>query len=178
MISQRKKFAWLRKLLKIFLIMGGAFVLILTLGYLIIRMKFPPDKLKDLVAEQLSQALHRRVIIEQASLNPFRGLVLQNFIIYEPEADSLKTEGAKFVSIHKIYLDYTLSSILKRKLVIKEILIDVPEVWLEADREGNWNFSDLIISEVPKDTVLPPPTELKTPLSLSLNQFELKNFSF
>ncbi|MBN1351831.1 AsmA family protein [candidate division KSB1 bacterium] len=176
------------RILKILAWTAGIFIVLLLVLYLAVMLLFPPEKIKQLATEELSAALKRRVSIEKVQLNIFKGIEIQNFVVYE--SDSLRAIhshlNSEFISINHIFLKYSLLSLPKRILIIKGIQIDSPEIQLFADNEGRFNFDDIIgAAPAPTETAqaAPPDTtpasaEEVLPVTIDLKKFELKNLSF
>ena len=183
--KQNKKKSLLKKIFKIFLWIGAAFTLLLIISFLVIRIKFPPQKIKEIITVQASSALNnRRVEIGNASLNFLKGFVFDNIVVYEPSfQDSIAADSIKFVSINKAYLKYKLSSLLDRTLQISEIVIDHPEIHININEQNQTNFDDLITpsSSAAEDTTTTPEdtstTTLNLPVAFKLDRFDFKNFN-
>jgi len=183
--KQTKKKSWLKKIFKIFLWLSAVFALLLIIAFFVIRIKFPPEKIKEIVTVQASSAMNnRRVEIGNASLNPLKGFVFDNIVVYEAALnDSIAADSTKFVSINKAYLKYKLSSLLDRTLKISEIVIDHPEIHININKQNQTNFDDLITpsSTAAEDTTTTPEdtttTTLNLPVAFELDRFDFKNFN-
>lgn len=182
MDSTKQPQKWLKKILKFLLWMLGIFVGFILLIYLALIILFPSEKLKQIAKDELATALNRRVEIKRVRFNLFKGIEIDHFTIHE--SDSLLHEydslHSQFISVKKIVLRYKLFPLLKRRLLIEDILIESPEIHVFSDQEGRFNFDDIIASQVPPtaDTTVEAAAEVSLPISIDLKQFELQDFSF
>lgn len=102
-------------------------------GFLIL-----PPIVRNVAAKQISQQLDREVSIQQVQINPFvlsttiRGLLIKD------------KDGQPFVSWDEVYVNFQLSSFFGKAWVFKEIDTTKPFVRAEMNKDGTFNFSDLI----------------------------------
>ncbi|MFA5103735.1 MAG: AsmA family protein [Candidatus Margulisiibacteriota bacterium] len=103
----------------------------------------PLDKIKDFAAAELSKTLHREVKIEKASFNIFTGLRLEKISI----SDRQNNIKRPFISADAIELHYDLWPLLYRKIVIRQIGLAKPEIFIEKSSAGDFNFSDMLTAQ-------------------------------
>lgn len=149
---------------------------------IVLRIQFPPEKIKKLIETELTSALNNRpVSIESANLNILKGFVFDNITIYNPQpSDSGEHEAdrVKFISIKKTYLNYSLLSLLRRNVKIRTIEINHPVIYYTSYQDKT-NIDDLIAPseadtvEIVEDTVK---TAISLPISFQLNKFEFNHF--
>ncbi len=102
-------------------------------GFLIL-----PPIVRHVAIKQISQQLDREVSIEQVKINPFvlsttiRGLLIKD------------KDGQPFVSWDEVYVNFQLSSFLGKAWVFKEISTTKPFVRAQMNKDGTFNFSDLV----------------------------------
>ena len=102
-------------------------------GFLIL-----PPIVRAVAVKQLSKQLDRDVSIRQVKLNPFvlsctvRGLLIQD------------KDGEPFVSWDEVYVNFQLSSFFGHPWVFKEISVTRPFVRAQMNKDGTFNFSDLL----------------------------------
>ncbi len=126
--------------LKKILIASVLLVLVFALtGFFVI-----PPVLKSLLVKNLSEKLHRSVALEAIGFNPFTlNLSLKGFVVKE-------RQGAEtFVSFQELVVNLEALSLPKRALIISEIKLVKPYVLVSRDRDGAYNFSDLLPGEKP-----------------------------
>jgi len=176
----------LKKIFKLLFWIWLVFVSLLVISFVVIRIMYPPNEVRKLITAQLSKSLNNRhVIIKSAHLNPIKGIELNVVNIYELPRQNAEYDSAKLLSIDNVQLKYKLSSILSRKLKIKNIIIDHPQVRLAIDSLNKTNIDDLLISAEKAqsdslsaveaaDTTITP---FSLPLAFELDQFIFKNFN-
>ncbi|MCI0515210.1 AsmA family protein [candidate division KSB1 bacterium] len=175
------KLKFWRRLLKMSLWLWGIFLGLIVLSYVLILIFLPADQIRQIAIHDLQQILKRQVQIKTVAINIFKGISLNQVILFE--SDPFKPAGApqppEFVHISEIRLQYRFWPLLKRRLLIDEILIDAPHVVLQRDRSGHWNFDDLLA--LAADT-LPQPAPPDTTafgllFQIQLQKFKLNNLS-
>jgi len=152
---------------------------LLLIAYVVIRITFPPQKVKALVISQLEAALKRQVSIGAVHLNPIRGFTLDDVVIYQQQPGQiLRLETLVFFRSNRLQLRYRISPLIKKRLEIKNILIDTPELNLHQDKNYRWNFDDLLATDTTAARSVPVDTsaaEYSLPVSFHLKKFALKN---
>jgi hypothetical protein len=109
-----------------------------VLAYAVIGFLILPPIIRHVAVTQLSKQLDREVSIQQVKLNPFvlsvtvRGLLIKD------------KDGQPFVSWDEVYVNFQLSSFLGRAWVFKEISTTRPFIRVQMNKDGSFNFSDLI----------------------------------
>ncbi len=171
----------IKKFAKIILWTGIVLLMLIFVTYLVIRIKFPPNKIKQFVITDLENTIKRQVNIGEIWFNPFKGFAITDAIIYEhSQNDTSVIDTCSFFSARKIQLNYHFFSLFKREIEITKILIDQPEIQLKQDQNHRWNFEDLIVEDTTAIEAVPPDTgriEFSFPFSLSLKKFSLNNFT-
>ncbi len=133
----------IKRLCKIFLKVTIILVTLILVVLLVARILFPPEKLKTMAISQIESAINRRVTIGHVWLNPFRGISLNEVIVYEPDADGF-SDSTWFFRVDKVLLKYRFFALLKREIEISKVMIEKPAVNLVQDEFQRWNFDDLI----------------------------------
>lgn len=122
-----------------------------------------PPILKSVLTKKLSEELHRQVSIRQVKVNPFvLSVTVRGFLIKE------RNDRDAFVSFDELYLNLQSISIFKRGLILSEIKVNNPYVNIVRNKDGSYNFSDLLESK--------PKKEEKKP-RFSLNNIQILNGS-
>lgn len=102
-----------------------------------------PLILKSQLSSRLTQALHRPVAVGDIHINPFAlTLSVKGFVMKGPG-------GAEpFVSVNSLFVNIELaSSVWHKGLVVREMDIKGPSVYLTKLAPDKWNFSDLATGE-------------------------------
>ena len=111
----------------------GLLLLYTIVGFLIL-----PPIIRSIAVKQLSRQLGREVSIQKIKINPFalsttiRGLLIQD------------KDGEPFVSWDEVYVNFQLSSFLGHPWVFKEISVTRPFARARMNKDGTFNFSDLV----------------------------------
>jgi len=121
-----------------------------------------PPVVKPILIEKISAALHREVTLEKISVNPFAlSVTLKGFTLRE------RNPSATFLSFEELHVNAEgLYSLIKGALILKEIRLTRPYVNLSRNKDGTYNFSDLI----PKEET---GKEEKKPFLFSLNNIRI-----
>jgi len=148
---------------------SAALVVLIVAASVALALFFPLDRIKDIAASKISEALGRQVKIEKASFNIFTGLRLEKISVSE------KYEHIKrpFVAAESLELHYDLWPLLRRRVVIRKIGLVKPEIFVQKTPAGDYNFSDMI---TPKKTDLSPRKEKQDlPFELFVDSFYIKS---
>ncbi|MGA2029362.1 MAG: DUF748 domain-containing protein [Verrucomicrobiota bacterium] len=111
----------------------GLLLFYTVLGFLVL-----PPIVRAVAVKQLSSKLDREVSIKKIKINPFafsttiRGLLIKD------------KDGKPFVSWDEVYVNFQLSSFFGKAWVFKEISTTKPFVRAQMNKDGTFNFSDLI----------------------------------
>ena len=98
-----------------------------------------PPLIRGVLANQLSQKLHREVSIEQIKINPYSmTFAVRGFVMKQREGP-----GIAF-SFDELFLNLNLQSLLRVAPVIEELRVAKPYVNLVRDTDYKYNFQDLI----------------------------------
>jgi uncharacterized protein involved in outer membrane biogenesis len=141
------------------------FVVFTLVGFFVL-----PPILKSVLTKQLSENLHREVVIEQIKFNPYalsisiRGLKIKD-----------KGSSETFVSFGEIFVNFQSTSAFRRALIFSEIRLTQPYFKITRNQDESYNFSDLIEKKESK----PPEKEksTSTPMRFSLNNISIENGS-
>ncbi|MBI4726709.1 AsmA family protein [candidate division TA06 bacterium] len=164
------------KFLKIILIIAAVFVVVFAAAGITLKMIFTPEKLRTLIMPKIEQAVDRKVMVNKFSLKVWTGLGV--------ELDGIELANAKgfadqpMVKVESIVLKINLLGLLKRQLVISSLVIDKPEILIEKDIKGVFNFSDLVkpAPQGQEQKTAAPPSS--SPVSLAMQSFRIKDGRF
>jgi hypothetical protein len=118
---------------KITLWIFGMLLFYALIGFLIL-----PPIIRNVAVKQLTRQLGRDVSIAQVKINPF---------VLSATVDGLlikDTNGEPFVSWDEVYVNFQLSSFFGKAWVFKEISTTKPFVSVRMNRDGSFNFSDIL----------------------------------
>ncbi len=146
----------------------------LLLFYAVTGFLILPPIIRAVAVKQLSQQFDRQVSIQKVKLNPFvlsttiRGLLIKD------------KDGEPFVSWDEVYVNFQLSSFLGHPWVFKEISVTGPFARVQMNRDGTFNFSDLITKFSPTNslstnTPAAPPKAPAKPVALRIDRLQITN---
>lgn len=143
---------------KILIVIIALAVFISIAGFLIL-----PAVLKPVLTKKISEALNREASIDQIKINPFAlSATIKGFKLADPG------KNGPFITFDELYVNVNvLTSIFRRALLLEEIRLHKPYVGITRNKDGSYNFSDLI-----------PKTETKKeepakPFLFSLNNIQI-----
>jgi uncharacterized protein involved in outer membrane biogenesis len=153
----------MKKLIKWVSIIVGILLVVLIIGAVALPFIIPLEKIKDFAVERISDAINREVKIEKVAFNIFEGIKLEGLSIGNRKGFAKKP----FVSADAIVLRYAFWPLFRREVIINEISLVAPDILIEKNQRGEFNFSDL----QPRKTQKKEETE--PPFSLFINTFSL-----
>ena len=102
---------------------------------------------RNQVAGAASEALQRNVSIGELSLGWTSGFRLGELAVKEKS-------GEEFVSLKAMTCDYRVMPLVGGDVVVKELRVVEPQIYLRRDKDGKLNIDDLM---APSDKPAPPP---------------------
>ncbi|MBI5805783.1 AsmA family protein [candidate division TA06 bacterium] len=162
------------KFLKVILIITAVLAVVFVAAGITLKMIFTPEKLRALIMPKIEQAVGRKVTVKDFSLKVWTGLGV--------ELEGIELANAKgfaekpMVKVESIVLKVNLLGLLKRQLVISSLVVDKPEILIEKDIKGVFNFDDLIKPVPAGQKTAPPPSS--SPVSLAMQSFRIKDGRF
>ncbi|NJD56567.1 MAG: DUF748 domain-containing protein [Nitrospirae bacterium] len=149
----------MRKVLK----RAAIFLVVFSIvGFLVL-----PPIIKSVLLKKLSETLQREVAIQTVRFNPFMlSLTVRGLEVKEPKSQQ------KFASFDELYLNFQAMSLIRRGIIIKEILLKKPYVNVVRNEDLTFNFTDLLLMAEKK-----PEDKQKdakaSPLRFSLNNIQV-----
>ncbi|MFZ1074450.1 MAG: DUF748 domain-containing protein [Verrucomicrobiia bacterium] len=141
-------------------------ILWLLLLYTLVGFLILPPIIRVVAVKQLSKQLNREVSIQKVELNPFvlsctvRGLLIKD------------KDGEPFVSWDEVYVNFQLSSFFGKAWVFKEISTTRPFVRVQMNKDGTFNFSDLV-AKFSTNTPAAAPEQPSKPLVLHVDRLHI-----
>jgi uncharacterized protein involved in outer membrane biogenesis len=139
----------------------------LAMGYLlatiVLNQFLSEERLRLMLIEPVEDQLGRQLEIGAIDVSFFSGINITDIMVHgqEPAED--------FLSIAAFRLDFQLLPLLRKKLVLTEIVIDQPSLKLSRNAKGVYNFADLSLKPKKIEKEIPPPEEQTVePLPLTL----------
>ncbi|MFA4843681.1 MAG: AsmA family protein [Candidatus Margulisiibacteriota bacterium] len=148
----------MKKTLKWVALTAGGLLLVLIIGLAALPFVFPLDKIKDFATAKLSETLHRKVVIKSVSFDIFSGIKLQGI------------EVGDLVRAESLDLRYAFWPLFSRQIIVSELSLVRPELKIVKERNGLFNFSDLLQTKAP-----PNQPASKPPFDLFITSFSVKD---
>ncbi|MDZ7400828.1 MAG: AsmA family protein [candidate division KSB1 bacterium] len=168
----------LKKMLKLGLWICLSLIMLVGIFLVVLRIGFPPYKIKQMIISNVASTIGRNISVGTVWFNPFRGVTLNDICVSERAiGDNCISDTARFFSAKKFHLRYRFSALFKRKFEIKTILIDDLVINLRRDRNGSWNFADLIAADTAAARTQDTSAVLGLPISIDLRRFALNRLT-
>lgn len=124
---------------------AGVLLLYSLCGFLIL-----PTVLSDQIPKLTQEHLNRDINIDKIEFNPFS----MELSIHGVELQNL--DNSHFFKSKQLYIDVAvLKSVANLHLSVDKILLDLPNFFIKRDKQGDFNFSDLLNNEKPKNEEKP-----------------------
>ena len=156
----------MKKVIKWVVAVFGIILLALIIGLAALPWVFPLDKIKDFAAAKLTETLHRRVVIKSVSFNLFSGIKLQGI------------EVGDLVRAESLDLHYAFWPLFSRQIIVQELSLVKPEIKIVKERNGLFNFSDLLTTAAPKKSTVvshQSSVDQRPPFNLFITSFSVKD---
>ena len=114
------------------LLVAMVFVVLLGGAYVAFLLAASPRDLKEQIASRIRNCLSGKVVIGKARFYPTEGVVIR-------ELHLAGQNGEPFFYVRKLVLRHDFSALLRRQLVIREVEIEDPALWLRTSAEEGWN---------------------------------------
>lgn len=141
----------LKKYIRIALWTAGGFVAIVAIAIaiaaVIIPKKYPPEKVRAMVTEQLAAKIHRKIVLKDAQFNLFSGFKLTGLSVSNRSGAGWSTQP--FLAADEISIGYRLLPLLWLQLELSEVKLEKPVILVERMGPTEYNFSDLMGASAP-----------------------------
>lgn len=146
----------IKGIVKIFLIV----VSILILSGIVLAIFFPTELIKNEFVKIAKKELGRDVTVEKVKFNILKGIIIRDVKVSKrPDFTS-----GEFIKCKAFIFDYDLFKLLQRKIVIRKLVLDQPEIFVDRYKSMGkvvYNFSDLMDSSLESDGNKPKPQPAK-----------------
>ena len=136
----------------------------LVLFYTVAGFLILPPILRHVAVKQLAAQLDREVSIAQVKLNPFALSATVDGLLIKDK------DGEPFLSWDEVYVNFQLASFFGKAWVFKEISTTQPYVRVQMNKDGTFNFTDLITKFA---TNAAPPKTPSAPLALHIERLRI-----
>ncbi|HAX61350.1 MAG TPA: hypothetical protein DCX95_02150 [Elusimicrobia bacterium] len=130
----------MKKLKKILLVFVAVVIVAAISGIIYIKIKYPPEKVKEILIAKMSEFLHREIEIKNVSIG-FTGLKAEGLRISEKPT----FKAGSFVEAKQFVIKPNLAALLKKEISINKIILVAPKINITRYKDNSFNFSDLIV---------------------------------
>jgi hypothetical protein len=113
---------------------------VLLLAYAVLGYWYVPRVVKDGAQQWVRENYRRELAVGSVRVNPFR-LRLEMTGVSLPDAD-----GAPMLGFSRLLVDAELASLWRRKLVLRTIELDAPQLRAVRRADGRFNLQDLVLA--------------------------------
>jgi len=164
-----------KKAMKIIGIILVAIVILITAAGIFIKSYFTSEKIKGIVLPHAKKALGRKLSIEDINISILTGIEISNIAIQDNPA----FRSAPFLTAEEFILKYAFWPLLKKKLLIHKLIIVKPQIFIERNEEGAFNFNDLIpkpdTESAPSPSTQKPSTAASQAFLLTISQIDIRD---
>jgi AsmA protein len=165
----------MKKVAKIGMVVLGILVILIIALSIFIKSFLTSDRLKGMILPQAEGVTGRKVNLEEIHVSLFKGIVAKGLSVKE-------RDGQKdFIKVGEFILSYKLLPLLKKQVVLSKIEIASPSISVKKDKEGRYNFSDIIEKqgkEPQKPKIPSPPEKGGLPVSIVTDRLFIQNAQF
>jgi AsmA protein len=116
-----------------------AVLIVLVIGLsALVKSYLQSDKLKAIVIPRVEQFTGRTAKIDRIDVSLFKGIVIEGISLMDRDGKH------EFIKAKEFVLDYRLLPLLRKRLVIKKVGLISPFIHLVRDKEGRFNFEDIV----------------------------------
>lgn len=159
----------MKRFLKIVAIAFAILLVVIAAVSLFVKSYLTEERIRKLVLETTEKSLNRKATLGEINISLFRGIVVKDFEIKEKESEAVFFKAKDFV------LKYQFFPLLAKKLIIDKLSITDVEVYLKANQDGTYNFSDMVKSNKPQDQKDEKEKTAGLPIDLNVKDIEIKN---
>lgn len=147
----------MKKIFKFLLILFVLFIVLCAGVLLTLKLMFPMEKIKAQLQEQVKSKLNREIDFKDFSFS-FNGINIKDFALSEKTT----FKDGTFISAAKAHAEIDLKALLHKQIKIETVGLENLTVNIIKDKEGKFNFDDLISQGQTSDLQSQPSKE--TPL--------------
>lgn len=124
---------------KLLIFIFGLFVAVILGLIILVETQVTPEKIRDNLLPQIEKAMNRRVDFGEIEIGLFSGVSVADLKV-------MKTASAEeFISVKALKLHYQLWPLVHGKIVIDQVLLEQPKIFIVRQSDGRFDFDDLII---------------------------------
>ena len=156
----------MKKVLKIAGITVGVLVALFAVILVLAKIVITPERVKNTVIPLAQKALQRPVHMGDIKVSIFSGIIIDKMEIREKDGEEM------FLTANLVKLRYQFWPLLKKRIVVDEIMIDEPRIRVVRMPDGSFNYSDITAK---KKTAPEEQSEKKGDVNLLVTSMEVTN---
>ena len=161
----------MKRLAKALMLTLAGFI-VLTVGIsIVLRIKYPPEKLKAMVLAEIGSKLHREAGLESVSLSLWEGIRLNGFRLSNRPSFAAGT----FIECETFSLKPSYLRLLKGHLAISRLVLESPAIQIVRNSDKTFNFSDLSENEPAAPAGDAASARTAAPLVLAVDRIAIRN---
>jgi len=158
-----------RGCLRLLLLAGGILLLAVLAAALILPRIIPWDRVKQQAEEKVSGIIHHRLTIGSVGFNLLRGVEIHDLAIANaPGFSDQPLLTSKLAGVR-----YRLLPLLWGKVMVKSVEIQQPQVLVEKQADGTFNFSDMLPAKAAPEESGTAPGRPAMPLELMVSKLAI-----
>src|SRR4030067_881221 len=119
---------------KIITIITAASAVIIIGFVVLIKTYVTADRVREYLIPVAEKSLHRKIIVGDVKISPFRGIKIRDFGVREKDGQT------DFLKCRDFVLKFQLLPLLSKKIVIDELKLVSPEIKITRDSKGRFNY--------------------------------------
>jgi uncharacterized protein involved in outer membrane biogenesis len=171
----------MKKAVKVVGISALVCLLLLAGGVVTMMLLFPSEKIKALIIPQIEKSIGRKVVLQKAgfSFYPVLGISLTGIEISNTERQGFSSEP--FVKVDNLLVQIPVMSLIKKQPEISAIILKQPQILIEVDTMGAFNYDDMAMMAKSETTKSEEPKVGKKsqmpliPVPVTLKKFVIEN---
>jgi hypothetical protein len=165
----------MKKIAKIGMIVLGIIIILVIALSIFVKSFLTSDRLKGMILPQAEAVTGRKVNLDEIHVSLFKGIVAKGLSVKE-------RDGQKdFIKVGEFILSYKVLPLLKKQVVLSKIEVASPSISVKKDKEGRYNFSDIVEKQAkqPQKPKKPSPPEKEgLPVSIVSDRLFIQNAQF
>jgi AsmA protein len=120
----------------------GIIITLLLITSIAVRLIFTKEKLISMIQPKAEEALHRKVVIEDISPSIFKGLGVDIKGLMISNLPGFKQENLFKIKNFSVRVKFW--PLLKKRIEVKKIILNKPEIFIEKNKDKILNVADLL----------------------------------
>ncbi len=159
----------MKKALKVTIIILAVLLVVIVAASMLVKAYMTQERTQAFVSGAVEKALDRKVVVGPVDISLFRGIVVKDLEIREKDGEKVFLKTKEFV------LAYQFLPLLAKRLVIDKLGIVDAEIYLNANPDGTYNFSDLAKLDKAEDQQAGKKKPVGIPIAMNVKDITIRN---